>query len=341
MKKLKFTSDPANKNVNGSTNIIVNNLNNALKKLDLYDDNSLTIHYDCIGNTHGLDPDAMLVVYEMNFPKFILDNLGSKPMIGVSKDNMSFALNAGYNPELCRYVPLGVDTSIWRPVKRTKYQDRFVVLSFSESQTRGGFLGVLDAFTKAFAAGKDDVILYLKDRATTQTFRDVVDSCREVYKVEIILDERDLTDFTEQNQLYSNADLMLYLNHSSTFALTAIQSLSCGCPLMAMPYCGPSEYLTDYNGFKINYDLVEITDDILDRMQQFGLRNYLLPRAYYHVAPYWAQPNIDDVVDKLRYAYNNRSCLNDKKTNAIATAKNFSWERSALNFARTLDEFNL
>lgn len=340
MKKLKFTRDPANNNPNTSTNIIVDNLNNALKKLNLYSDEELTIHYDSLANCHGLNSDAMLVVFEANFPQFILDNLGGKLMIGCGKDNMSFAINAGYDPSLCRFVPLGVDCNIWEPRERTKYHDKFSVLSFSESQTRGGFLSVLDAFTKAFD-GKDDVVLVLKDRATTQPFRELVKAYSERFRVEIILDDRDLTDMEELNNLYSSSDLMLYLNYSSTWGMTAAQSLACGVPLMAMQYSGPAEYLSDFNGFKIDYHLSEITDDFLNKLQKFGLRNYLFSRSHFHVPPVWALPNIDDVVDKLRYAYSNRNCLISKGYNARATAENFSWERSAFNFARTLEEFNL
>jgi glycosyltransferase involved in cell wall biosynthesis len=339
MVKLKFTSDPANTSVNGSTNIIVQSLNNALKKLDLYEEEGLTIHYDSLGNTHGLNPQAILTVYELNFPQFILNNLAGRPMIGCSKDNMAFAINAGYPPELCRYVPLGVDCSIWKPIERVLEDDgKFVVLSFSESQTRGGFEDVLMGFCSAFS-GQKDVVLYLKDRETTDKFRTRVQSYRDNFEVNIILDDRNLVSIEEQNGLFSDADVMLYLNYSTTWGLISCQSLAAGCPLMAMSYCGPAEYLSEYNGFKIDYFLQEVDDYVLNVLQDLGLRNYLFPRSCYHVTPYWARPVMDDVVDKLRYAYNHREELKQKRINAVATAQNFSWERSAMNFSRTLAEY--
>ena len=341
MTKIKFTSDPNNTTLNGSTNIIVGNLNKSLKLLNLYDDNGPSIHYDCIANCHGLNPSAILTVYETNFPKFILNNLNGKFMLGVSKANMEFCVNAGYPAELCKYVPLGVDSTIWRPVERIKYKDKFVILSFSESQTRGGFLHVLDAVGRAFQ-GKDDVVLVLKDRATTGRFREVVANYRDKVKpMEVILDDRDLTDFEEQNQLYSNADVMLYLNHSSTFALTAIQSLSCGCPVIGMQYSGPAEYLNPSNGLPVLFSLTEITDDLIMNLQSYGLRNYLFGRSAYHVTPYWAWPNIEDVVDKLQWAYKYKESdyMKEKSDNARKTAINFSWEKSALGYVKAMEEW--
>jgi glycosyltransferase involved in cell wall biosynthesis len=341
MTKIKFTSDPNNTVINGSTNIIVGNLNKSLKLLDLYDENGPSIHYDCIANDHGLRPNSILTVYETNFPKFILNNLNGRFMLGVSKANMEFAVDAGYPAELCKYVPLGVDSSIWRPVERTKYHDKFVVLSFSESQTRGGFLHVLDAVGRAFK-GKNDVVLVLKDRVTTGRFREVVAHYQDqVAPMEVVLDDRDLTDFEEQNQLYSNADVMLYLNHSSTWGMTAFQSLSCGLPLCGMQHSGPAEYLNGSNGLPVSFSLVEITDDLIMNLQSFGLRNYLFGRSSYHVPPYWAWPNIDDVEDKLKWAYNNKSSdwMKEKSNNARQTAINFSWEKSALGYVKAMEEW--
>lgn len=337
MKKFKISGDPQNKPFQ-SSEIIINSLNKAAKNLGIYDENGVQVHYDCVCNDHRLQTDVFICPYELNFPNLILDNAKGRPIIGVGRDNLSFIINGGYSPDISDYVCLGVDTSIWYDEHSEKF-DKFTFCLLGESNTRSGYDKSVIAFCEAFS-GDESVQLYIRDRTTIPKFKNWVLEQSQKYKVKIIYDEGHLSDHAIERKIYNKCHFHIYVNRSSTWAMPAIQSLACGLPLIGMAYSGPREYLShEHTGLEVNYSLELVTLNGLQGLVELGLNNYIFPphNRIYPNQPYWAEPNVDDLIKKLQYARHQGPTK--YKDNCIAVAKNLSWEKSALNLSLVLDRW--
>lgn len=339
MNKFKVISDK-NPNSFGSTDIIVRAINKAAKKIDLYSDNDKVVMYDCLGQSHGQNPDAFWVAYELPFPKFILNSCYPKLILGLSKDNAYFAILGGYPKELVNYVNLGVDTEIWKPTNKKYLKDKFVFLTMTESNTRSGLEILIEAFCENFQ-NQSGVLLYLKDREPNELFKNWVKEMADKYKVEIIHDPRHLENHQEEVKLFESCDCHLYLNHTGSFNMTVMQGLACGIPTVTLRHGGLTDYISHgINAIAISYDLVEISQSYIDYLISIGMKNHLFPiNEDNHITkPFWAMPRKNEIKKCMNELVNNKNILNKLIENGIATANWFSWERSAMNMSYILNK---
>lgn len=332
--KFKVVGDPKNP-ARFSSSIIINALNEAAKKIDLYDENGLTVVYDCIGNSHGYKADAFITCYELKFPNIILHNCRNKPIIAVSRDNMRFAIEGGHPPELCNYINLGVDSNVWTPVTKKQHLDKFVVLSYTESLVRSGLEILVESFKMAFDNDKD-VLLYIKDRNATPEFQEwVFERCKEL-NVPLKYSNRHVCTPEEEMQIFSEADCHAYLNRSTTWGMTVCQSMTCGLPTLSPAYSGPREYLIDYfSGLTCEYSHGPIIHEI-DYLQSIGQRSYFFPLS---VDDYWCVPSKESVAEKLVLLKKHANLRNKLKLGGISMGKSLTWERSALMLSESLSKF--
>jgi glycosyltransferase involved in cell wall biosynthesis len=323
-----------------SSRIIIDATNKAARELDLYDENSATVVYDCLCNNHGFDAHAYWCAYELPFPVPIMKNAGGKPIIGLSKDNAWFAIEGGYPRNLVNWVSLGVDTKIWTPQPKRLMKDKFVVLSMIESTVRCGLGQLIDGFGEAFR-GRTDCVLYIKDRNPTDVFQNFVKAKASEYNIEIVHDTRHTENHEIEKEIFSMADCHIYLNHSGTWCMTVTQGMACGVPTVSLRHSGPTDYLShELTGMAVDYDLQEVTDESLEKLKAIGMRNFLFPRAAYYREPFWAVPRVPSIRDTLLLLRENRQLLEKLSYNAIACAKTLTWERTATNMSHVLSQFS-
>jgi len=324
---VKVLGDPNNAK-HCSSDIIISNLNNAAKKIGIYDDNGYNIVYDCIGNSHGHNPDAFIVVYELIFPAFILNQVYPKPMFGVSRDNVEFMKQGGYPDNLCNLAHLGVDTNVWQFREKQKIQGKFRLLGIGESNTRGGLELVVRNFCEEFA-NSNSVELYLRDRNAAPIFKQWVQQQANIHNVTIIHDDRHLENFEEEKDIFYSADAAICLNKSSTWNLRTIESMSTGTPLIVIPYAGPRDYSIDNeSAIHVQYDLSDIDLNVLNSLQQIGLKNYLFNPQMHPQIPVWSMPNNDSVKEKMREVVENSDLRNKVSIGGAEYVKQFTWEKS-------------
>lgn len=339
MDKIRVVGDSSS-NPYHSSSIIINSINKAAKELGIYDENGLTCVYDTLCNNHGYkDIVGFYCAYELPFPKPILDNAGGKPIIGLSRDNAWFAIEGGYPRELVNHCTLGVDTSIWSPQSKNFLKDKFVVLCMTESTVRSGLECLIPAFGEVFSGNKD-VVLYIKDREPTETFKQYVRSMSEYYNIEIIHDPRHLEDHEEEKKILQAVDCHFYLNHSATFAMTVLQSMACGIPTVSIRHSGPTDYLShDLTGLAVEYDLKYLEQSKLDYLVQIGQKNFLFPLNCYQNRPYWAEPRKDSIKKCLTDLYESKELREKLIYNGIRCGQTLSWKRTAWNLQFVLNEF--
>lgn len=331
--KFKVVGDPKNPS-RFSSSIIIESINKAAKNLELYSDDGMIVVYDCIGNRHGYKADALITCYETIYPQRVIQNIGNTPNITVSKDNLMFALMGGGDYKNTTYVHLGVDTSIWKPVKRRK-DDKFVVLSYTESLARSGLEILVKAFANAFA-GQNDCQLFIKDRNGTEEFKKWIYNQAKELNINLRYENRHISDIEEVRDIFSQVDCHAYLNRSTTWGMTVLEGMACGLPTIAPAFSGPKEYIIDkFNGFNSGFSLERIVDSLPSRLLE-GQRNYFFPNTQ---NDFWCVPNCDNVTNQLIMLKNDKQFRNYLGSNAITTAENFTWERSALMIAESLNRF--
>jgi glycosyltransferase involved in cell wall biosynthesis len=329
MKNINILGDTNNSKFR-SSDIIISNINSAAKKLGIFSEDGYKIVYDCIGNTHGHNPDAMIIVYELIFPHFIFKNIHPKPILGVSRDNLNFILESGYPPHLCDYVHLGVDSSIWS-FREKKTQDKFTLLGIGESNSRGGLEFIVQNFCEQFKNSKS-VRLYLRDREAGDIFKSWVKEKSIEFNVEIIHDDRHLENFEEEKEIYYKADAAICLNKTSTWNLRTIECMSTGTPLIVIPYAGPRDYtINNFSALHVDFDLCPFTEQDIFDAQKLGLRNHLFHPSIHPKTPYWSIPKNESIKLTMQEMVENSNLRNFISHYGSITSQKFSWEKCAIN----------
>lgn len=336
MNKFCVKCDPNDNKEFCSSKIIINNLNKSLKLLDLYSEDNIIV-YDCLGQSHGYDNKATIVVYETCFPKLIIDNCRNRPIFGVSRDNLRFILEGGYDHALCDWFPLGVNSEIWS-FKEKKREKKIRILGIGESNSRGGLELIVEYFCQIFNKN-NGVELYLRDRNASKEFKDWVKRMSADNNVDIVHDDRHLENFNEEKEIHQSSLFAVCLNKSSTWNLRTLECLSTGTPLVTMNYGGPKEYVIDgFNGRFVNFELVNINNYDLLKLNTIGLRNHLLPISMHPFTPYWCSPTFESFKNVILNLIEN-SQIDRLSHNARIFAEKFSWEKSAHSLSYLYNKF--
>jgi glycosyltransferase involved in cell wall biosynthesis len=334
MKKFKVTCDPQAKPF-CSTRIIVDSINEAAKKLDLYADDQKVIMYDCLGQSHGTNPDAYWVAYELPFPNYIMQSCFPKTILGLSKDNALFAAYGGYPLDKINYVSLGVDKKNWPFIEAKKYmKDKFVFVCMCESNTRSGFDILIPAFCEEFKDQKE-IVLYIKDRNATDKFKTWTKEMATKYNVEIIHDDRHIENWEEQVKVFESADVAININRSHTFGMVNLQGMSCGLPTICQRYSGFTDYTSDLSNIALKFDVVDLDQEKINELVNIGLKNHLFPISsqYYPNRVFWSEVDKEDLKNKMRKIFEDKNLRMTLKLISNLVASWFTWERSAVNMS--------
>ena len=337
MKKFKIVGDPNNQS-RFSSKIIIDSLNTAAKKLNLYSDDELTIVYDGCCNNHGYKADAFICTYEICFPSIVLNNAGNKPILGVSRDNKQFIIDGGHPEKLAGYFPLGVDASLYPEIQKTKNKSHFVVGVYTESLVRGGIELCLESFATAFKNDKDAKLL-IKDRNATEIFSKYVKNFSESNNIDVEYESAHFDSIEQITEWFSGVDCHLYMNRSSTWAMPPCESMTMGVPTIAVPYSGPREYIFHENtGLEIEY-IKEDVQKSLFNLIDIGCRNFFFTSGY-KTQPSWAVGNIQKASELLIQLKNN-SDLHEKisRNGREYAINNLTWENSANKLHQELQKW--
>lgn len=341
MEKFKIVCDPNSREF-CSTRIIVDQINDAAKKLDLYSDNDKLVVYDCLGQKFNYNPDAFWVAYELPFPQFIINNCKPQTIIGLSKDNALFAAYGGYPIDKIQYVTLGVNSENWPYIENKKYiKDKFVFTCMCESNTRSGFDILIPAFCEAFKDNQN-VLLYIKDREATPLFKQWVKEMSEKYNCNILHDDRHLSNWEDQVKIFEGTDVAININRSHTFGMVNLQGMSCGIPTICQRYSGFTDYTSDISNISLKFDVVKVTQEKIDYLSSIGMKNHLLPinTSAYPFEPFWSEVDKEDLKIKMLSIIEDFNKRNNLKIISKLVASWFTWQRSAVNMSYVLKNLN-
>jgi len=339
MTKFCVKGDPLNPN-RFSSKIIIDSLNNGAKNIGVYGELEKLVVYDCIANQHNLNPDAIICCYEFVIPYIVKKNAGDKLLVAVSRDNMIFLLEGGIPKSKVGYINLGVDSEKFCKVEKKYDKDLFICLSMTESLVRSGLEILIDGFGAAFSGNKE-VLLYVKDRNALPEFELWIKNRAKYYNIQLRYENNHLDTIEKILDMYAHADVHYYLNRNTTWGMNVLESTSCGIPTATPMYGGPREYISDrLTGIGIDYELEDITQNKLNYLQSFGMRNFFFPinNQNYPRQPYWCKPKVESVSKTLLELYKNKELRETLSFNGRAMAQQLTWERAAMNLSYVLTQ---
>jgi glycosyltransferase involved in cell wall biosynthesis len=221
------------------------------------------------------------------------------------------------------YVPISVAPEVLANVSRESLglpRDGLLFLTmadFFSCPERKNPLGVLEAFTRAFGSRPSGVYLVLKlNNAFQRT--DVMRTVQQYLdRNSSIIPLYGYLDRSVLNSLIAQADCLVSLHRAEGFGLPIAEAMFLGKPVIATGWSGNMDFMDASNSLPVDYELVEIQDDIPNTLYKRGNR--------------WAEPNLDLAADLMKLIESNFEFgrkVGRKAANDIRAA--FSSERIGL-----------
>lgn len=232
-------------------------------------------------------------------------------------------LDSGIPEKSMKVIPHGINVSNFKNTDTLDISKRrFKILAnIAQNHMRKNIPGLLDAYGKAFNS-KDDVCLILKakDREVTQQFEVSLKGCLKKFyeKYPKHGEVKVFSDFVDDiSILYRSVDCVFTMAHSECFYFPGLEGLAAKKFSIAPNWGGQLDFLNESNSLLVSGK--EVMAD---------------PRSMYWESKsnaIWFEPNIDDAVEKLRYAYNNFEALNNK-IDQESILKLYDWKNIAKQY---------
>lgn len=187
----------------------------------------------------------------------------------------------------------GVDNTRFYPLNRPQ-RDVFTFGHMGALSIRKGTDLLVQAFTEAFPKEKD-VQLICKTSYPNYPF--MTKDKRIKVQMTPVTHEELMKDF------FQKIDCFVFPTRGEGFGLTPLEAMATGVPSIVTGWSGPMEYMNPEVGWTLDYS--------------FSPAKNFSEHVYKEDCGDWAEPNKEDLIEKMRYAYKNRE-ETKKKGNAAA-----------------------
>lgn len=242
-----------------------------------------------------------------------------------------------------RTIIQGVDSDMFNSNKSDKelYKDKFVIFSGGKLELRKGQDLVIRAF-KVLQDKYDDVLLvnswynHWNESLTTMSFSPYIhfemprgDYFKAVNHLLIkngINPEKVITvppkPYSEMPDVYRNTDLGLFPNRCEGGTnLVLMEYMACGKPVIASFSSGHKDILTGENSLPIK------------TLKEFNIKG-----RDGNLIAQWDDPDLDEIISKLEWAYLNREQLQNIGRKAAESMSHFTWKESTKQFHSLVKE---
>lgn len=225
-----------------------------------------------------------------------------------------------------KVIPHGINVEQYQQISTIKLPTNksFKILAnIAQNHLRKNIPGLLTAYGKAFNKS-DDVCLIIKAKHKKPKFPfDVsLEQClQDFYKQfpnhgEVKILSEFLPDISA---LYRSIDVVFTMSHTECFYFPALEGLAAGKLSIAPKYGGQLDFLNSSNSL-----LIEGKEVQANQKSMYWESN---PNAI------WFNPDINDAVDKLKYAYQNYKSLNQNiEMQKEQLYKDYSWKNVTNQF---------
>lgn len=236
-----------------------------------------------------------------------------------------------------RTIIQGVDPDLFNSNRTGKelYKDKFVIFSGGKLELRKGQDLVIRAF-KALQDKYDDILLvnswynHWKQSMDTMSFSpyirfempgvDYFRAINHLLTKNGMDPEKVITlppkPYSEMPDIYRNTDLGLFPNRCEGGTnLVLMEYMACGKPVIASLSSGHKDILTEKNSLQVK------------TLKEFNIKG-----SDGNMIAEWDDPDLDEVISKLEWAYLNRDQLQHIGKKASETMSALTWQESARQF---------
>jgi glycosyltransferase involved in cell wall biosynthesis len=210
-------------------------------------------------------------------------------------------------------IPLGVDTTIFKPIPKTNVDSTFRILNCGKWEIRKGHDVLVDIINKAFTPDQDVELIM----STSNPFISKEENEKwQRYYLDTPLGKANKIKFVpfiqdnQLNELYNLADVGIFPTKSEGYGLPILEMMACNKPVIVTNYSAITAFCNKDNSYLVDIDEVE---SAFDGRWFFGDSN-------------WAkigQKQVDQFVNYLTYLYNNRGF----NPEGFKTAESLTWQK--------------
>lgn len=229
-------------------------------------------------------------------------------------------LDSGVPSSYLEVIPHGIDDYYFDNTRESinlNIKDKIIIGSvIGQVHRRKNIDSLFEAYGKSFIKS-DNVCLVIKveDRPPRQSFELDFKTLFNKFKARYPnhAEVKIITDFIPEMDLFYRAiDIYFAIPHLESFGLPFLESLSIGKIVIASNWGGMVDFLNYNNSLLVSGKEANCPPDNLYWDQKYGTIHFV--------------PNIDDAVDKLKYAVNNLDILKSQfKPNIDKVIHNYSW----------------
>jgi glycosyltransferase involved in cell wall biosynthesis len=208
-----------------------------------------------------------------------------------------------------KVVPLGVDLKTFYPEKLEKNADEFVFVSNGKWEYRKNFRNLLVAFEKAFGGNRKVKLLiktHLYGGVTQEDITRVISENAPKANIQINLHD---IPTSHMRQLYNIGDVFVLPTRGEGFGIPFLEAMACGRPVIAPTLGGHRQFVDESNALLVK-----------SRPQR------IIPHGPYGPGMNMIESDVNDLCEKLKYAYHNRDAMKKLSEGALNTAKGLSIE---------------
>lgn len=229
-------------------------------------------------------------------------------------------IDSGFDPRMVKVVPLGVDTTRFRPDVEPMVlptQKSYAFLFVGGTLQRKGIDLLLRAYRSAFSP-RDDVCLVIKDMGTKTFYRgqtaegEIAALQRDPECAEIVYLDEDLSE-EQMPSLYAACHCLVHPYRGEGFGLPVAEAMACGLPVAVTQGGACDDFCSDENAFMI----------------PATRRPVRFPEET--VGQAWMlEADVEKLAESMRQAFDNPalgSAMGARGAERIA--RDFSWERAA------------
>lgn len=232
---------------------------------------------------------------------FFIDKINTMDCVIVPNEwNRQCFIDQGCKTDI-KVVNLGIDTEIFKYSHSN--DDDIFTFGTGNNDPRKRLTSVIKCFTKAFPNKKD---VRLKIKVSNKN-------------INMFIDNRIIVDYnyyspSQLKSWYDSIDVFVSGVSAEGWGYMQHESMSCGRPVICANYGGLKEFINEKNSFCLDYQEVDAT----------GFWEF--PGAK------WSLYDEDDMIETMRYCYQNRSVVKQK---GLVSSEDVA-KLSNLNFAKNL-----
>jgi len=189
-------------------------------------------------------------------------------------------INGGISEEKIIKIPVGVNLNVFKPKESYRRQGNFKILYVGAITIRKGLKYLLEAYKRLGL--KDSELILIGGMADG---KDILERYKELYHYIPFVSHEELGRF------YQDADVFVFPSLLDSFAMTVIEAMACGTPVIVSENTGAKDVVRE------------------------GVDGFIVPIM-----------DVDALQEKILFFYKNRDKIEEMGRNARTQAEKYSWE---------------